>query len=69
MPVRRGTLEDMERLGIPRRRYVISSPGRHQATSPGHEAALFHRCRKARGLSTGEVARARLIAGDRDIRR
>ena len=33
------------------------------------EAALFHRCRKALGLSTGEMARALLIAGDRNIRR
>ena len=33
------------------------------------EAALFHRCRKALGLSTGEMARALLVAGDRNIRR
>jgi hypothetical protein len=33
------------------------------------EAALFHRCRKALGLSTGAMARALLIAGDRNIRR
>jgi hypothetical protein len=33
------------------------------------EAALFHRCRKALGRSTGEMARALLIAGDRNIRR
>jgi DNA-binding transcriptional regulator YiaG len=33
------------------------------------EAALFHRCRKALGLSQPEMARALLIAQDRTIRR
>ena len=33
------------------------------------EAALFHRCRKARGLSLSEMARALLIASDRNPRR
>jgi hypothetical protein len=35
----------------------------------GHHSGTFHRCRKALGLSTGEMARALLIAGDRNIRR
>ena len=34
-----------------------------------HEAALFHRCRKALGLSQPAMARALLIAQDRTIRR
>jgi DNA-binding transcriptional regulator YiaG len=33
------------------------------------EGALFHRCRKALGLSLNEMARALLIAGDRNLRR
>jgi DNA-binding transcriptional regulator YiaG len=33
------------------------------------EAALFHRCRKALGLSQSAIARALLIASDRTIRR
>jgi DNA-binding transcriptional regulator YiaG len=33
------------------------------------EAALFHRCRKALGLSQPAMARALLIAQDRTIRR
>jgi DNA-binding transcriptional regulator YiaG len=33
------------------------------------EAALFHRCRKALGLSQPAIARALLIASDRTIRR
>jgi DNA-binding transcriptional regulator YiaG len=33
------------------------------------EAALFHRCRKALGLSQPAIARALLIAQDRTIRR
>ena len=33
------------------------------------EAALFHRCRKALGLSLNEMARALLIASDRNPRR
>jgi DNA-binding transcriptional regulator YiaG len=33
------------------------------------EAALFHRCRKALGLSQPGIARALLIASDRTIRR
>jgi DNA-binding transcriptional regulator YiaG len=33
------------------------------------EAALFHRCRKALGLSQAEMARVLLIAQDRTIRR
>jgi transcriptional regulator with XRE-family HTH domain len=33
------------------------------------EAALFHRCRKALGLSQSEIARALLIASDRTVRR
>jgi DNA-binding transcriptional regulator YiaG len=33
------------------------------------EAALFHRCRKALGLSQPATARALLIASDRTIRR
>jgi transcriptional regulator with XRE-family HTH domain len=33
------------------------------------EATLFHRCRKALGLSQSEIARALLIASDRTIRR
>jgi DNA-binding transcriptional regulator YiaG len=33
------------------------------------EAALFHRCRKALGLSQPAMARALLIASDRTIRR
>jgi len=33
------------------------------------EAALFHRCRKALGFSLNEMARALLIASDRNPRR
>jgi DNA-binding transcriptional regulator YiaG len=33
------------------------------------EAALFHRCRKALGLSQPAIARVLLIASDRTIRR
>jgi DNA-binding transcriptional regulator YiaG len=33
------------------------------------ESALFHRCRKALGLSLSAIARALLIAGDRNPRR
>jgi DNA-binding transcriptional regulator YiaG len=33
------------------------------------EAALFHRCRRALGLSQPAIARALLIASDRTIRR
>jgi hypothetical protein len=33
------------------------------------EAALFHRCRKALGLSPSKIARALLIASDRTVRR
>jgi hypothetical protein len=33
------------------------------------EAMLYRRCRRAVGLSTGAMARALLIAGDRNIRR
>jgi DNA-binding transcriptional regulator YiaG len=33
------------------------------------EAALFHRCRKALGLSQSAIARELLIASDRTIRR
>jgi DNA-binding transcriptional regulator YiaG len=33
------------------------------------EAALFHRCRKALGLSQPAIARALLIASDRTVRR
>jgi DNA-binding transcriptional regulator YiaG len=33
------------------------------------EAALFHRCRKALGLSQPAIARELLIANDRTIRR
>jgi DNA-binding transcriptional regulator YiaG len=33
------------------------------------EAALFHRCRRALGLSQPAIARALLIAQDRTIRR
>lgn len=33
------------------------------------EAVLFHRCRKALGLSLSAMARALLIAGDRNLRR
>ena len=33
------------------------------------EAALFHHCRKALGLSQPAIARALLIASDRTIRR
>ena len=47
-----------------------SGPASRQAkTQPLTEAELFHRCHKALGLSTGEMARALLIAGDRNIRR
>jgi DNA-binding transcriptional regulator YiaG len=34
-----------------------------------HEAVLFHRCRRALGLSQPAIARALLIASDRTIRR
>jgi transcriptional regulator with XRE-family HTH domain len=34
-----------------------------------HEASLFHRCRKALGLSQPAIARALLIASDRTVRR
>jgi DNA-binding transcriptional regulator YiaG len=33
------------------------------------EAALFHRCRKALGLSQPAIAQALLIASDRTVRR
>jgi len=33
------------------------------------EAVLFHRCRKALGLSQPAIARALLIASDRTVRR
>jgi DNA-binding transcriptional regulator YiaG len=36
---------------------------------PMTEATLFHRCRKALGLSQPAMARALLIASDRTIRR
>jgi DNA-binding transcriptional regulator YiaG len=40
-----------------------------EKSGPMIEARLFHRCRKALGLSQPAIARALLIASDRTIRR
>jgi DNA-binding transcriptional regulator YiaG len=45
-----------------------AAAARQAQTTPMAEAALFHRCRKALGLSQPEIARALLIASDRTVR-